>query len=283
MREADHAARADRCYKQLAMDAGRSPGQVSLRQPANQSPDFRLCDGSTSPSGPTLPAPVEPPAEAMPADDGIRLDDNQMAPPVPADPGEKEPCGGAEPNPAPPVPNRPARGWGRAVPGFSLCLPRPALAPGAWMAGGGEVTPARLADPKPFTRGGYLRKRSAGEHRRRQRPPASTRRTLSAFSPTYSPCPASALVRGQLRGDAGDALRPSRGHDKSGLLSLTCGTVGPGGSANRTVWTPKGNRISDLELSGGSDSWRVGRGGLAPKLSRRARATVHGRAWSWQR
>ena len=73
------------------MDARRSPERVLMREPTNQSPDFRLCDGSASPSGPTLAAPVQPPTEARPADDGIRLDDKQMAPPVAADPGQEDP------------------------------------------------------------------------------------------------------------------------------------------------------------------------------------------------
>ncbi len=60
----------------LAVDARRTPRRVLGGHPANEDSDLGCCARSSS-AGPRLPAPVPPEALAMPADDGLGLDDGE--------------------------------------------------------------------------------------------------------------------------------------------------------------------------------------------------------------
>ena len=64
----------------LAVDARRAPGRILGGHPANEGPDLGRCARSSS-AGPRLPAPVPPEPLAMPADDGLGLDDGERFPP----------------------------------------------------------------------------------------------------------------------------------------------------------------------------------------------------------
>ncbi len=57
---------------------------------ANEGTDLRVELGAATPS-PRFPAPVETEAFAMPAQDGLRLDDEEVRPPVSPEPGKPEP------------------------------------------------------------------------------------------------------------------------------------------------------------------------------------------------
>jgi len=60
----------------LAVNAGRAPARILSGHPANEGADLGRCARSSS-AAPRRPAPVPPEPLAMPADDGLGLDDGQ--------------------------------------------------------------------------------------------------------------------------------------------------------------------------------------------------------------
>jgi hypothetical protein len=69
----------------------------------DQNPHLGLDEGSAGPSTVALPSPVQPPSEPVPADDSVGMDNGQVTPPIPEDPGKQNPeraIGGSEPWPS---------------------------------------------------------------------------------------------------------------------------------------------------------------------------------------
>jgi hypothetical protein len=71
--------------EELAVDARGAPEWVLRREPMDQSADLELDARPTQAPLSALSPPVQPPPQPVPADDGLRLDDGQVAPPVAAE------------------------------------------------------------------------------------------------------------------------------------------------------------------------------------------------------
>ncbi len=80
----------DSQLEELAANALGAPERVLLGHGCNQFPDFHAQARSTqSPAG--APPPIEPPTQAVPADDCLRPDENQMPPPIAMESADDQP------------------------------------------------------------------------------------------------------------------------------------------------------------------------------------------------
>ena len=68
--------------EQLAVDARGAPGRVGAAHLADEFLNGARDAGPPGPTRPTLPAPVEPKASSMPAEDRVGLDDDERVPPT---------------------------------------------------------------------------------------------------------------------------------------------------------------------------------------------------------
>ena len=73
------------------MNPWRPPQGVGLRHPADERADFRGDRRAAGPLPPALPGPYEPEAGALPADDGLGLDDGDDLRPAVPEAGEQDP------------------------------------------------------------------------------------------------------------------------------------------------------------------------------------------------
>src|SRR5277367_5274373 len=73
------------------MDARRTPEWVSTTHGTDQIPDFRRDRRPSGSSVPNLPGPKQAEAFAVPADNGLRFDDDQRGSPIGPDTGQPRP------------------------------------------------------------------------------------------------------------------------------------------------------------------------------------------------
>ena len=85
--------------EQFAVNPRRSPQGVGLSHPADERANLRGGHRAAGPVPPALPGPDEPEAGALPADDGLGLDDGDDLRPAVPEAGEQDPehpVGGAQ-------------------------------------------------------------------------------------------------------------------------------------------------------------------------------------------
>ena len=87
--------------QELAMDTGSAPEWVGHGYLTNQFSNFTRHRWSSRPSISALPSPVQPEPLLVPADDGLRLDDEEGSTPLRPDAAEDIPEGSISP----------AKGW----------------------------------------------------------------------------------------------------------------------------------------------------------------------------
>lgn len=78
-------------FQQLSMNPRRSPERICQTHLTDQIPSFLGNDRSANTLSSTLPSPVQPKSPPMPADHGLRLDDQQHRPPIGPNFGEPNP------------------------------------------------------------------------------------------------------------------------------------------------------------------------------------------------
>ncbi len=89
-------------HLQLPVHARCAPQGIFLREPANEGADLRGDPGPPTTASPRLPAPVQPKAFAVPAHQGVRLEEDERleaAGPEAVEPDPEEALGATETEP----------------------------------------------------------------------------------------------------------------------------------------------------------------------------------------